>query len=123
MDIVVTSTPVVPRREPFLDAAWLEVGSFASMVDLGLSWISASLPALDLVVTDDIAQAGSERLAYPEPYHGEVAGLVAGSLSGRKSPGQRAALVFAGLGLADVAVAAAVYERAKETGIGRVLPM
>jgi ornithine cyclodeaminase/alanine dehydrogenase-like protein (mu-crystallin family) len=123
MDIVVTSTPVVPRREAFLDAAWLEAGSFASMVDLGLSWISETLPALDLVVTDDIAQAGSERLAYREPYHGEVAGLVAGGLSGRESPAQRIALVFAGLGLADVAVAAAVYERAKETGIGRVLPM
>ncbi len=122
MDIVVTSTPVVPPTEPFLDAAWLEAGAFAAMVDLGLSWISASLPALDLVVTDDIAQAGSERLAYGEPYHGEVAGLVAGSLAGREDPGQRNALVFAGLGLADVAVAAAVYERAKETGLGRVLP-
>ncbi len=123
MDIVVTSTPVVPPTEPFLDAAWLEAGAFAAMVDLGLSWISASLPALDLVVTDDIAQAGSERLAYGEPYHGEVAGLVAGSLSGRENPSQRNALVFAGLGLADVAVAAAVYERAKEGGFGRVLPV
>ncbi len=122
MDIVISSTPVVPRTEPFLDAAWLEPGSFASMVDLGLSWTSASLPALDRVVTDDIDQAGSERLAYTEPYHGEVAGLVAGSLAGRENPGQRNALVFAGLGLADVAVAAAVYERAKKRGVGRVLP-
>ena len=71
----------------------------------------------------DLAQAGSERLAYPEPYHGEVAGLVAGSLAGRANPAQRNALVFAGLGLADVAVAAAVYERAKEKGVGRVLPV
>ena len=123
MDIVVTSTPVVPRTEPFLDAAWLAAGAFAGMVDLGLSWIPASLPALDLVVTDDIAQAGTERLAYGEPYHGEVAELVAGSLAGRENPAQRNALVFAGLGLADVAVAAAVYERARETGVGRVLPM
>jgi ornithine cyclodeaminase/alanine dehydrogenase len=123
MDIVISSTPVVPPTPPFLDAAWLEAGSFAGMVDLGLSWISESLTALDLVVTDDIAQAGSERLAYSEPYHGEVAGLVAGSVPGRENPAQRNALVFAGLGLADVAVAAAVYERAKETGVGRVLPM
>jgi ornithine cyclodeaminase/alanine dehydrogenase len=123
MDIVISSTPVVPPTPPFLDAAWLEAGSFAGMVDLGLSWISESLTALDLVVTDDIAQAGSERLTYGEPYHGEVAGLVAGSVPGRETPAQRNALVFAGLGLADVAVAAAVYERAKETGVGRVLPM
>jgi ornithine cyclodeaminase/alanine dehydrogenase-like protein (mu-crystallin family) len=93
------------------------------MVDLGLSWISEGLPALDLVVTDDIAQASAERLAYPEPYHGEVAGLVAGSVPGRENPAQRNALVFAGLGLADVAVAAALYERAKTRGVGRVLPV
>jgi ornithine cyclodeaminase/alanine dehydrogenase len=123
MDIVITSTPVVPPTAPFLDAAWLAPGSFAGMVDLGLSWISDTLPALDLVVTDDIAQAGSERLAYSEPYHGEVAGLVAGSLPGRANAAQRNALLFAGLGLADVAVAAAVYERAKEKGVGRVLPV
>ncbi len=123
MDIVISSTPVVPPTPPFLDAAWLEAGCFASMVDLGLSWISESLPALDLVVTDNIVQAGTERLAYPEPYHGEVAELVAGSLSGREGPTQRNALVFAGLGLADVAVAAAVYEWAKERSIGRVLPV
>jgi ornithine cyclodeaminase/alanine dehydrogenase-like protein (mu-crystallin family) len=123
MDIVITSTPAVPPTPPFLDAAWLAPGCFAGMVDLGLSWISTSLTALDLVVTDDIAQAGTERLAYPEPYHGEVAGLVAGSLPGRETAAQRNALVFAGLGLADVAVAAAVYERAKEAGVGRVLPV
>jgi ornithine cyclodeaminase/alanine dehydrogenase-like protein (mu-crystallin family) len=123
MDIVISSTPVVPPTAPFLDAAWLAPGSFAGMVDLGLSWISETLSALDLVVTDDIAQAGSERLAYPEPYHGEVADLVAGNLPGRANPAQRNALVFAGLGLADVAVAAAVYERARETGVGRVLPV
>ena len=98
-------------------------GSFAGMVDLGLSWISDTLPALDLVVTDDIAQAGTERLAYTEPYDGEVADLVVGARPGRAGPEQRAALVFAGLGLADVAVAAALFERAKERGVGRVLPV
>ena len=123
MDIVITSTPVVPRTEPFLDASWRGPGSFTGMVDLGLSWISETLPGLDQVVTDDIAQAGSENLAYPEPYDGEVADLVAGRLAGRPSPEARTALVFAGVGLADVAVGAAVYERAAEKGIGRVLPL
>jgi len=73
MDIVITTTPVVPPTPPFLDAAWLAPGSFAGMIDLGLSWISKGLPALDLVVTDDIAQAGTERLAYP---HRTAVGMV-----------------------------------------------
>ena len=123
MDIVITSTPVVPPTAPFLDAAWLSPGSFAGMVDLGKSWHSASLPALDRVVTDDISQAGSENLAYREPYHGEVADLVAGSKAGRATPEERCALVFAGVGLADVAVGAAVYEAARAKGIGQVLAL
>ncbi len=123
MDIVVTTTPVVPRTEPFLDAAWLSPGSFTSMVDLGLSWISESLSRLDRVVTDDQAQAGTEGLAYKEPYDGEVAHLVVGRLAGRERAKERTALVFAGVGLADVAVAGAVYERALETGLGQRLPL
>ena len=123
MDIVVSTTPVVPRTAPFLDAAWLSPGSFASMVDLGLSWISESLSGLDRVVTDDQAQAGSEGLAYKEPYAGEVADLVVGRLEARQSHEERTALVFAGLGLADVAVAGAVYEKALEAGIGQTLPL
>jgi ornithine cyclodeaminase/alanine dehydrogenase len=123
VDIAITSTPVVPRTKPFLDAAWLAPGSFAGMVDLGFSWISESLRGLDRVVTDDTAQAGTENLAYPEPYDGEVMDLVSGALRGRETPDERTALVFAGIGLADVAVAAAVYERAAERQIGRVLPL
>ena len=123
MDIVVSTTPVVPRTEPFLDAAWLSPGSFTSMVDLGLSWISDSLSGLDRVVTDDQAQAGSEGLAYKEPYDGEVADLVAGRLAGRQSHEERTALVFAGLGLADVAAAGAVYQRALTAGTGQTLPL
>jgi len=123
MAIAVTTTPVVPRPEPVLDAAWLSEGSFAAMVDLGLSWNSDSLNRLDRVVTDDRAQAGTEGLAYRKSYDGEVADLVAGRIAGRESPGERTALVFAGLGLADVAVAGAVYERAVEAGLGQRLPL
>ena len=123
VDIVITSTPVVPRTEPFLNASWTAPGSFTGMVDLGFSWISESLRGLDRVVTDDTAQAGTENLAYPEPYDGEVMDLVSGKLQGRETPDERTALVFAGIGLADVAVAAAVYERANRLRVGRVLPL
>ena len=123
MDIVVSTTPVVPRPEPFLDAAWLSPGSFASMVDLGLSWIPESLGGLDRVVTDDQAQAGSEGLAYKKPYDGEVADLVVGRAAGRESSEERTALIFAGVGLADVAVGAAVYRQAVKAGVGRQIPL
>ena len=123
MDIVITTTPVVPRTHPFLDAAWLGPGSFAGIVDMGVSWITPSLATLDLAVTDDIAQANSEKVSYPKPYDAEVAHLVVGLHPGRRTPQQRTALVFAGLGLADVAVGAAVYARAIEKNIGHILPL
>ena len=121
--MVITTTPAVPRTAPFLDAGWLATGAFAGMVDLGLPWIPETFAALDRVVTDDMAQAGSERLNCPRPFAGDVADLVSGRLSGRDSTAERTALVFAGLGLADVAVAALVYERATEMGVGTMLPM
>ncbi len=123
MDIVVITTSVVPRTAPFLDAAWLAPGSFAAMVDLGLSWHAESLTELDPVVTDDIAQAGTENLAYAKPYDGEVAGLVSGEMPARLTDQERTGLVFAGLGLVDFAVAAAVCERAVARRIGQLLAL
>ena len=123
LDIVITTTPIVPRTAPFLDAGWLSSGSFAGIVDQGASWFKATLAGLDIAVTDDIAQSGTERVNFPRAYDGEVASLVAGSLAGRRDARQRTALVFAGLGLADVAVGAAVYDQAVRQGVGRVLPL
>jgi ornithine cyclodeaminase/alanine dehydrogenase len=120
-DIVVTSVPVVPKPQASLDAAWLAPGSFAAAVDLGFSWKGETLTLLDRVVTDDLDQAVTEKLTYPKPYHGEVAGLVAGKTAGRQNASERTGLVFAGIGLADVAVGAAVFARARDKGLGRVL--
>ena len=122
-DIVVTTTPVVPRTAPFLDANTLAPGTFMASVDLGISWRPRSLEALDRIVTDDTAQAGSERIDNPRGYAGEIADLVTGKLQGRRTPEERTALIFAGLGLADVAVAALVQTRARQSQTGRVLPL
>ena len=123
MDIVISTVPILPRIDPFLDAAWLAPGSFAGIVDLGWFWIPESLAILDRVVTDDLDQAVTEGLPQTNTYDGDVAALVAGTLPGRQTRDERMALIFAGLGLADVAVGAAIYERAQKRGIGSVLPL
>ena len=86
-------------------------------------WKGDTLTSHDCVVTDDAAQAVTEKLTYPKPYHGEVSDLVSGKLPGRKDARQRTALVFSGIGLADVAVGGVVYEAARAKGIGRVLTL
>ncbi len=125
MDIVVTSVPIIPPVEPFLDVSWLAPGAFVAMVDLGKPWLPGSLGALDRVVTDDYDQSGpsGENLGYPKPYDAEVAELVAGERPGRESDAERTALLFGGPAVADVAVAEVVYERARAEGIGRVLAL
>jgi ornithine cyclodeaminase/alanine dehydrogenase len=126
VDMVVSSVPHAATGGALLDARRLAPGTFVSMVDLGYSWVASSFGALDRVFTDDIADSGpggSEKLGYAGAYAGDLAGLVAGKVSGRLSPRERNAFVFAGSGLADVAAAVTVYERAVAKGIGRMLPL
>ncbi|MCB9945240.1 MAG: ornithine cyclodeaminase family protein [Geminicoccaceae bacterium] len=123
MDIVVTTTPVVPRTPAFLDCDRTAGHAFLAMVDLGISWKPGTFDALDLIITDDSSQAATEQLAKPELYRGEIADLVAGRLAGEEMHSGRTALIFAGIGLADAAAAARVFQRATERGVGMVLPV
>ena len=125
-DIVVTSVPLAPGFRPFLDAAWLEAGSFASLVDLGRSWRDEGFQAIERRFVDDRAQAkggsGKRKLTPSGPYSGELMELVAGTVAGRTSERDRAVFVFQGIGLADLAAAALALEAATQAGIGSLLP-
>ena len=125
VDIVVTSVPIIPPFDPFLDAQWMKPGAFAAMVDLGRSWTMDSAATLDIVATDDIDQAGpgGEDMGFPREYDAEISDLVAGKKPGRTDDTQKTALLFGGPALADVAAAALVFERAKAVGAGRLLKL
>jgi ornithine cyclodeaminase/alanine dehydrogenase len=121
--LVITTVPRLSPRTHFLDASWTAPGSFTSMVDAGVAWAPASLGGFDRVFTDDREQAthleaGDADMA-SEADLCEVVGGGAGRLSAR----ERIALVFKGVGLADAAVAVAVYERAQALGLGRRLAL
>jgi ornithine cyclodeaminase/alanine dehydrogenase-like protein (mu-crystallin family) len=125
-DIVVSSIPLGSDRTKFLDAHWIRPGGFASMVDLGYAWDRESLRALDVVVTDELDPATrrpTEALNYDGAYTAELSELVAGRTMSAMAPTSRKALIFGGTGLADAAAAVAVYRRAVERRIGRLLPM
>lgn len=125
-DIVVTSVPLAPGLRPFLDADWLEAGSFASLVDLGRSWHDEGFRAIDHRIVDDRAQAeagaAKRRLTPSGPYTAELKELVAGTAAGRASDHERAIFVFQGIGIADLAAAALVLEAASRSGVGTLLP-
>jgi alanine dehydrogenase len=121
-DIVVTSVPAAANFVPFLDGGWLKPGAFAAMVDLGRSWRRDTIRDLDVMATDDRAQskalAADGKLAHAGPWAADLADFASGRHAGRTDARQRTGFVFAGMALADLAVAALAYRRALAAGIG-----
>lgn len=125
-DVVVTSVRHGAGLRPFLDANRLRPGSFVAAVDLGASWHPDTLRALDIVATDDRAQAEEpstrSRLAFAGRFDRDLAELVSGAAAGRTAESERTLFLFPGFALADLAVAAALVEAATASGAGLRLP-
>jgi alanine dehydrogenase len=92
------------------------------MVDLGRSWRRDTIRDFDVMATDERAQsevlAADRKLAHAGPWPADLGDLVAGRHPGRTGLRQRTGFVFAGMALADLAVAALAYRRALAAGIG-----
>jgi len=120
-DLVVTSIPLVPRIEPFLDGAWLKPGVFLSSTDLALPWNRGSMRVFDRIIIDDRKQEA----AMPEPMldpflvDGDLAELVTGQVEGRSDDQQRTAFVFRSVAVGDLALAAFAYEKARALSVGK----
>lgn len=119
-DLVFSSVPSAPDLVPFLDPGWLEPGAFASAIDLGRSWQTDGLGRLDRIVIDDLEQesAMAQPMLPTELIDGDLAKLVTDGSPARRSDDERILFVFRGLALADLALAALAFERARETEAG-----
>lgn len=113
-DIVVSSIPLVPRPEPFLDAAWLKPGAFVSSTDLALPWKRETMPIFDRIIIDDRNQerAMTEPMVDAALVDGDVAELISGEVKGRFDKGDRTAFVFRSVAVGDLAIAALAYKKA-----------
>lgn len=122
-DLVVTSLPLVPRIEPFLDGEWLKPGVFLSSTDLALPWKRGSMAVFDRIIIDDRRQEA----AMPEPMldpiliHGDLAELVSGQVDGRSNAAERTAFVFRSVAVGDLALSALAYEKACTQSAGTKL--
>lgn len=127
MDLVVTSGPILKNPTPAIPAGWLAEGAFSSLVDFDSYWQGPALKEIDKIATDDHSQMNYYRhegyfKETPEAY-ADLGEIVAGKKPGRENPGQRIAAINLGLALDDMATAIRIYRRAKETGIGKELPL
>jgi len=121
-ELVVTSLPLVPRVEPFLDAGWLKPGVFLSSTDMALPWQRGSMHVFDRIVIDDRKQEAAmpEPMLDPRLIGGDIAELVSGAVSGRIGTPERTAFVFRSVAMGDLALSALAYRKACEQSIGTI---
>ena len=121
-DVVVTTVPLGPDFEPFIDASWIRPGAFVAAVDLGRSWKNEGLRAVDLTVVDEEAMKHYAKPGnfVPALAHADatLADLAGRRHAGRKDDLQRVMLFSSGSAVADLAIAILIYERARSAGIG-----
>jgi ornithine cyclodeaminase/alanine dehydrogenase len=125
-DVVVSAITKPPASTPgFLRSEWVDRGAFAAMVDMGYAWVRESLSGFDTLITDDFdpeTRRSREALNFAGTFDADLAGVLAQPGLAGTPARQRQALLFAGSGLADAAVAVALYRRALQRGVGVMLP-
>ncbi len=128
-DILVTATSA---QAPLLQAAWMKPGSFYSHVG-GWEDEYAVAQQCDTIVCDDwetvkhrtqtLSRMYEDGLLTDGDIHADLADVVAGEKSGRQRDDERVYFNAVGLSYVDVALALAMYRRAKEAGRGSALTM
>ena len=124
-DVVVTTVPVAPNFEPFLEARWVRPGTFVPAVDLGRSWKHEGLLDFAVTVVDEDALKHYAKPGNLVPLldHAQatLADLVCGRHAGRASLDERIMLVGSGSAVGDLAIAMLIYEQALAKRVGTEL--
>lgn len=126
-DLVVTSGPILKHPTPTIEKDWLKPGAFGSAVDFDSYWTGEALAQMDRISTDDHAQFRYYKSAgyfqqTPDPY-ADLGELAAGLKPGRLDDKERTLAINLGLAMDDMAVAPAIYQKAKEMALGIELPL
>ena len=130
-DIVITATT---SREPVLNGNWISEGTHLNVI--GSNFLTkAEVDAVtvrrcDSVVVDSKDQARLEAGDFVQPLEDgsihwadihELGQVIVGRYTGRAHAEDVTMFKSLGIAIEDVAVAARVYEKAKETGVGRMI--
>ncbi len=125
-DIVVTAGPIRKEPQPVVRREWLSPGALGLPIDFDSMWTPQALGGGRYFV-DDLAQYGYYATQgffreAPQPA-GDLGDLVTGRVDGRRTPDEVIVAMNLGVAVADMALAAAVYQRANAAGAGTVLPL
>ncbi len=126
-DIVVTAGPILKVPHATIPAGWLAEGAFASLVDYDSYWSREALAEAAKFCTDDVPQLKLyQSMGYFQnipPIYADLGELVTGKKKGRATPAERTMTANLGLAIDDMAVAPLIYRRAREKGVGTLLPL
>lgn len=130
-DIMVEASRLEAREEIF-KTSWIKKGAcvipYGTVSALELSMMSI----MDKVVIDDFSQFRAGKFGALRPHidaglisegtvHGELAEIVAGKKPGRQSDDETILFWHRGLSLSDIALGAAMLDKARTLGIGQTL--
>ena len=127
-DIIVTCTPA---KQFFLKQEWIQSGSFIAAVgadsedkqELESTLLSRNRTVVDMVdqasTIGELHHAIEANLMTKNDVHAELGEVVAGRKPSRLSADEVIVFDSTGMALQDVIVAAAVYEKAVDTGLGQ----
>ena len=126
-DIVVTAGPILKVPHATIPAGWLEEGAFASLVDYDSYWSREALAEAAKFCTDDVPQLKLyQSMGYFQnipPIYADLGELATGRKKGRETAAERTMTANLGLAIDDMAVAPLIYRRAREKGVGTLLPL
>ena len=126
-DVIVTATSA---QAPLLKADWIKPGAFYSHVG-GWEDEYAVAKSCSKIVCDDwetvkhrsqtLSRMYQDGELTDDDIYGNLVDIIAGEKPGRESPEERIYFNAVGLAYVDVAIAVAMYERAREAGMGQDL--
>jgi alanine dehydrogenase len=129
VDILVTATP---STVPLIKGEWVAPGTHINAIGADAAGKQELAPAIlrkAKIVVDDWAQAShsgeinvplSRGELTPEQVYGSLGEVVAGKKPGRENPEEITVFDSTGLIIQDLALGFAVYQRAREQGLGEI---
>jgi ornithine cyclodeaminase/alanine dehydrogenase-like protein (mu-crystallin family) len=125
--VIVTPGAYRGREEPVIEAGWMQPGSFGCAVGLFSRWEPEALRAADKLCTDDTPQlqyyAAEGYFHDLPPVYADLGEILAGKQTGRESRNETIISMNLGAAVADIAIAAKVYQNALQRGLGHDLPL
>lgn len=126
-DIVVTAGPILKNPKPIIEASWFKKGGFACPLDFDSYWKPEAMHSMDKFCTDDCEQLNYFKQegyfsSIPKVY-AELSEIISGKKPGRENAEERIMSMNLGLAIGDMATAILVYEKAKQTRTGTILPL